>query len=156
MTSFPNLPRGLWFEEFEAGQKLTTSGRTVTEADIVNFAGISGDHHPIHMDAQYGAETGYGQRVAHGLLVVSIVTGLVVQTAILDGTLGAFREINNWKFKHPVFIGDTIRAEAEVGKIIQLKGVDAGMVEIRLKVLNQDDLVVMTGKLTLVMLSRPK
>ena len=155
MTTFPSLPSGLWFDEFEPGQTMVTAGRTVTEADVVNFAGLSGDFSAVHMDAQYSAQSGYGQRVAHGLLVVAIVSGLLVQTGLLDGTLGAFREIKSWKFKHPAAIGDTIRAEINVLETNPLKGIDAGLVAISIRVLNQDDLALMTGRWSIMVMSRP-
>lgn len=155
MANFPTTPRGLWFEEFEPGQRLITSGRTVTEADVVNFAGLSGDYNPVHVDARYSAQSGFGQRVAHGILVISIVSGLLVQTGLLDGTLGAFREIKRWKFKAPIFIGDTVRAEMTILETRTLKGVDGGIVEIGLKVLNQDGDVVMTGNWSTLVLNRP-
>lgn len=155
MSRFPSMPRGLWFEEFEPGQKLVTAGRTVTEADIVNYAGLSGDFSAIHTDAVFAGSTGYGGRAAHGLLVASIISGLLVQTGLLDGTLGAFREIRNWKFKKPVYIGDTIRAEMEILETQPLKKLDSGLVRLGLRVLNQEDELVMTGKLEMVVLSMP-
>ena len=116
MKELPTSPRGLWFEEFEPGQTLVTGGRTITESDLVNFAGLSGDYSPIHVDAEYSAESAFGQRVAQGLLIFSIVTGLLIQTSVLDGTLAAFREIKSLKFRQPVYIGDTIRAVFGVRK----------------------------------------
>jgi acyl dehydratase len=156
MRSFPSLPRGLWFEEFQPGQRLVTAGRTVTEADIVTFAGLSGDHNVIHTNAVFAESTGYGKRPAHGLLVVSIISGLLVQTGLLDGTLGAFREILTWKFKKPVFIGDTIRAEMKILKTRLLRGMESGLVRLGLRVINQDDVLVMSGKLEMLVLGMPK
>ena len=155
MNLLPRSPRGLWFEDFEPGQILVTGGRTVTEADLVNFAGLSGDNNPIHLDAEYGAKSTYGQRVAHGLLIFSMVSGLLMQTSVLDGTLAAFREIKNLKFRQPVYIGDTIRAEFDVRKSSQLKGAEAGLVEFGAKVLKQDGLITVTGRVSLLILTRP-
>ena len=104
-----SIQRGLYFEEFEIGQSLISEGRTVTEADIVAFAALSGDWTTIHTDAEYAAQHSFGQRVAHGMLVVSIASGLLVRTGVIEGTALAFREINSWKFSLPVFIGDTVR-----------------------------------------------
>ncbi len=106
--------QGMYFEEFEVGQRITSPGRTITEADVVAFAGISGDFNSIHTDAEYAKDGAFGQRVAHGLLVISIVSGLAVRTGIMEGTVIAFREIKNWKFSQPVFIGDTIHIIMEV------------------------------------------
>ena len=137
--------RGLYFEEFEVGQKFTTAGRTVTEADIVAFAGLSGDYNQIHVDAEYSRHTPVGRRVAHGLLGLSIASGLAVQTGILEGTIIAFREINGWRFVKPVFIGDTIHVYLEVLETKNLSRIGAGVVLIGLDVRNQNDETVMKG-----------
>ncbi|MCJ7657852.1 MAG: hypothetical protein MUO67_01745, partial [Anaerolineales bacterium] len=94
MGNFSPEQRGMFFEEFEVGLKIITPGRTVTEADIVNFAGLSGDFYQLHTDAEYGKTTPFGQRIAHGVLVMSIATGLTARTRALEGTALAFREIN--------------------------------------------------------------
>lgn len=137
--------RGLYFEEFEVGQKFTTAGRTVTEADIVAFAGLSGDYNQIHVDAEYSRHTSVGRRVAHGLLGLSIASGLAVQTGILEGTIIAFREINGWRFVKPVFMGDTIHVDLEVLETKNLSRIGAGVVLIGLDVRNQNDETVMKG-----------
>ncbi|MFN2196995.1 MAG: MaoC/PaaZ C-terminal domain-containing protein, partial [Anaerolineales bacterium] len=108
MTQSEARPRGKYFEEFEVGQRIVTAGRTVTEADVVTFAGLSGDFNQMHVDAEYSAKSMFGQRVAHGLLGLSIASGLAVQTGVLEGTILAFREITEWKFSRPIFLGDTI------------------------------------------------
>ena len=113
MSETPLRGRGLFFEDYEEGQMLVTAGRTITEADVVTFAGMSGDFNQIHTDAEYAKAGSFGQRVAHGLLVVAITTGLIVQTGIMEDTVLAFRELK-WKFSLPVFIGDTIHARLEV------------------------------------------
>ena len=106
MTELVYQPKGLYFEDFEVGVKLRTAGRTITEADIVAFAGLSGDFNQIHTNAEYAAADTFGRRVAHGLLVQSIATGLAVQSGVIEGTVLAFRELDA-KFSLPVFIGDT-------------------------------------------------
>ena len=85
---------GLYFEEFTVGQKITSVGRTVTEGDIMSFAGLTGDYNQIHTDAAFAAGTQFGQRIAHGLLGLSIAVGLLMRTGVLEGTVLAFREIN--------------------------------------------------------------
>jgi 3-hydroxybutyryl-CoA dehydratase len=137
--------RGLYFNEFEVGQEFSTAGRTVTESDIVAFAGLSGDYNQIHVDAEYSKNTLVGQRVAHGLLGLSIASGLAVQTGILEGTIIAFREINNWRFLKPVFIGDTLHVDLEVLETKSLSRIGAGNVLIQLEVVNQNDEIVMKG-----------
>ena len=107
------MSRGRYFEEFNVGDKVLTVGRTITESDIMAFAGLSGDFNRIHTDAVYAAAAPFGQRVAHGLLVQSIATGLAVRTGVIEDTVLAFRELS-CKFSLPVFIGDTVHVELEV------------------------------------------
>ncbi len=154
MDSIEFRPRGRYFEEFEEGQQLETAGRTVTEGDIVTFAGVSGDFNQMHVDAQYAASGEFGQRVAHGLLVVSIATGLIVQTGLMEGTVLAFRELE-WKFSRPVFIGDTIRAQVEILELKSLPRLAGGSIQTKVTVLNQNDQAVQRGTMVLLVRSQP-
>ena len=155
MSSSQPKPRGLYFEEFQPAQKIITAGRTVTEADVVNFAGLSGDYNQMHVDEAYSQKTTFGKRVAHGLLVVSIVSGLAVQTGVMEGTVMAFREINEWKFARPVFFGDTVHAVLEVREKKELRRIGGGSVTIELDVINQNDEVVMKGVWVVLIATRP-
>lgn len=155
MAPFPERIEGLWFEEYEPGQMLTTSGRTISEADIVNFSGLSGDFNQVHVNAEYAEGTIFGKRVAQGLLVLSIATGLLIQTGLLQGTLGAFREISRWKFRLPVFIGDTIHVVLKTLKTRPVPRMNGGVVVFGLDVVNQEDKVVMDGDWEVFMLSDP-
>ena len=148
-------PRGLYFEQFEIGQRFYSAGRTITESDIVSFAGLSGDYNQIHTDAQFAENTPYGQRIAHGLLVTSIASGLIAQSGLIEGTVLAFREINNWKFAKPTYFGDTIHVEVEVKNTKALRRLGGGAVGIAVSVKNQNDEVVMKGLWTVLILSRP-
>ena len=154
MGTGPNA-RGLYFEEFSTGMRIVTPARTIAEADIVNFAGISGDFNSMHTDAVYAASTPFGQRVAHGLLILSIASGLAVRTGILEGTVMAFREVNEWKFSRPVFIGDTIHAELEVLESKPLPRLGGGSLLLSVDVKNQKDEVAMRGRWTLLVQRRP-
>jgi acyl dehydratase len=145
----------MYFDEFLIGQRILTAGRTVTEADIVTFAGLSGDYNQIHVDAAYSAMAPFGQRVAHGLLITSIASGLAMQTGVMEGTVLAFREINEWKFIKPVFIGDTVHVELEVKETKDLRRIGGGSVTIEISVLNQKDETVMKGVWTVLIASRP-
>jgi 3-hydroxybutyryl-CoA dehydratase len=145
MSSLRTNPRGLYFEEFETGQRIKSVGRTVTETDVVNFAGLSGDFNQIHTDAEYSKDTPYKERVAHGLLVLSIASGLAVQSGVLEGTIIAFREISEWKFVKPVFIGDTIYVELNVNQTKAIPRLGGGIIFIELDVLNQRAETVMKG-----------
>ncbi|MFZ0531652.1 MAG: MaoC/PaaZ C-terminal domain-containing protein [Anaerolineales bacterium] len=148
--------RGMWFEEFEVGQQIITSGRTITENDIVSFAGLSGDYNQIHTNAEFAGETPFGQRIAHGLLGLSIASGLAMRTGILEGTVIAFREINNWKFSNPVFIGDTIYAELNIIETKPIPRLGGGSLIIEIVVINQRDEITMKGTWTALVASEPK
>lgn len=154
MTEAQNTSRGWHFEEFEVGQRITTGGRTVTEADIVAFAGLSGDYSAIHTDAEYSRTTPFGRRVAHGLLGLSIASGLAVNTGMLEGTVLAFREISSWKFSLPVFIGDTIHVVMQIEKTKSMPRLSGGSVVISLDVRNQEDKTVMKGRWSVLIKSR--
>jgi 3-hydroxybutyryl-CoA dehydratase len=156
MSPLPSNPRGMYFEEFEVGQKFISAGRTVTESDIVTFAGLSGDFNQIHVDAEYSKASLAGQRVAHGLLGMSIASGLAVQTGVMEGTIIFFREINEWKFVKPIFIGDTIHVELEVAETKALPRVGGGSLIIALTVKNQNQEINMKGTWTVLMASKPK
>lgn len=136
---------GMYFEEFEAGQTITSVGRTVTEADVVAFAALSGDWNQMHTDAHFSASHPFGQRVAHGLLLMSIASGLVMRLGFLEGTALAFREIGDWKFSLPVFLGDTIRVRATVTETKLMRRLGGGQVTVKVEILNQDDKVVQRG-----------
>ena len=146
--------RGLYFEEFQTGQKTITPGRTITEADIVHFAGISGDFNQIHVDAEYSKETPFGQRVAHGLLGMAIASGLANRTGLMEGTVMAFREIQNWKFIKPIYIGDTIHVELVVLATKEIRRIGGGSVDIELSVKNQKDETLMKGIWNVLMASK--
>jgi len=146
MTTFQTSNRGMYFEEFQIGQRVCSPGRTVTEADIVNFAGLSGDFNQIHTDAKYSSSSPFGQRVAHGLLGLAIASGLAVQTGILLGTVIAFREISEWKFVKPIFIGDTIHVELEIVETKEMVRLGGGAVIIDIVVKNQEGEPVMKGQ----------
>jgi len=147
---------GLYFEEFSVGQKIVTVGRTITESDIVTFAGMSGDFNLIHTDIEYSKQTPFGQRVAHGLLGLSIASGLAARTGILEGTVLAFREINEWKFVKPIFIGDTMHAELNVTETKSLPRIGGGSVTIAIEIKNQNNEVCQRGSWTVLMMSKPK
>ena len=147
---------GLYFEEFSVGQSVKTAGRTIGEDAIFSFAGLSGDYNQIHTDAVFASKTQFGQRVAHGLLGMSIAVGLIMQTGLLEGTVLAFREINEWKFVKPFFIGDTVHALLSISEIKALPRIGAGALIASVEVLNQKDEVCQRGKLNLLVLSKPK
>jgi acyl dehydratase len=144
----------LYFEDVEVGFQFDTPRRTITEADLVGFAGVSGDFNPLHTDAVFAAGTIYGSRIAHGALVLSVATGLRQRTGLFDGTLLGFLEIRNWRFLAPVRIGDTIRVRNEVIALEETSKPDRGIMVQRVEVVKQDDAVVQTGEFVLMLRRR--
>ena len=103
-----------YYEAFEIGCVVESAGRTITEADIVHFAGISGDHHALHTDAEFASASLFGRRIAHGALVFSIATGLFIQMESPNQALLAYYGVDRLRFVRPVFIGDTVRVRVRV------------------------------------------
>jgi 3-hydroxybutyryl-CoA dehydratase len=146
--------QGRYFEEFEPGDVVVSAGRTITEADIVNFAGVAGDYTQIHVNAELARQGTFGQRVAHGLLVLSVASGLLAQMGFIEGTVLAFRELT-WKFSLPVFIGDTLHIKATVATLKPLRRLGGGAVTFAVEVINQDGKTVQGGDWVLLMAARP-
>lgn len=156
MSAEAKVMRGKYFEEFEPGMEFISPGRTVTESDIVSFAGLSGDYTQIHTNLEFSKTTPVGRRVAHGLLGLSIASGLATRTGVLEGTVIAFREISEWKFIKMVFIGDTVRVSLNVLETKELRRMGGGLVNIELRLLNQDDETVMKGIWKVLVASKPE
>jgi acyl dehydratase len=125
----------LYFEDFSAGQEYASRGRTVTEADIVNFAGLSGDFVELHTNEEYARQGPFGRRIAHGLLTLAISSGLMVRMNLTTDTVVAFYGIDKLRFTRPVFPGDTIRVLKRV--IAAQDKEKAGVVTFDTTVLNQ-------------------
>jgi acyl dehydratase len=144
----------LTFEDLAVGFRFETPRRTVTEADVVAFCGVSGDFNPLHTDAVFAAGTPYGERIAHGALVLSLATGLRQRLGLFDGTLLGFLEIRSWKFTAPVRIGDTIRVVNEVTELRETSNPGRGIVVQRVEVVNQNDEIVQNGEFVLMVARR--
>jgi acyl dehydratase len=147
--------QGLYFEEFQVGQRVVTAERTVSESDVMAFASLTGDFNQIHTDAEFARSTPYGQRIAHGLLCLSIAVGLTMRSGFMGGTVLAFREIGAWKFVKPVFLGDTLHAELEISETKALPRLGAGTVILDVNVKNQGGETTMRGSWTALVKSRP-
>jgi acyl dehydratase len=145
----PNMPRGTFFSDFEVGHSYTSQGRTVTETDVVMFAGLSGDYNPLHTDQTFAEKTPFGQRIAHGMLVTSISTGQGQTLGIFEGTTLALME-QSFKYKAPVFFGDTIRLRLTVESTKPSSKGGKGIVFFKSDILKQDDSVVNTGTWTVL------
>ena len=139
------MPRA-YFEDFEVGERRTTPGRTITEGDITAFAGLTGDWHQLHTDVTYAAETPFGERIAHGMLVLSVGSALAFrlgQYEVLPKSFIAFYGMEDVRFTAPVKIGDTIHLDMEIAALEE-KGRDKGLVVTRNEIINQHDQVVCT------------
>ncbi len=147
------MPRGLYFEDFEIGETRTTLGRTITEADLANFAGVSGDFNPLHMDAEYAATAQFGQRIAHGILGLAVATGQAFSMGFLEGTIIAFTDLS-WKFRAPIYIGDTIQTVSKVSKKRAMPAAGGGFISFDIKIVNQKDETVQKGTWTALIASR--
>ncbi|WP_425839938.1 MaoC/PaaZ C-terminal domain-containing protein [Streptomyces fractus] len=137
----------LWFDEARVGMRFRTAARTVTETDVVNFAGLSGDYHEVHTNAERMRDSPFGARLVHGALVLSMVTGLRGRLGIFDESIVAFAEIRSWRFAAPVFIGDTIYATNEIVALRDTSKPDRGLMDQRVDVMNQEGVVVQTGEM---------
>ena len=149
------VPQGRYFEEFQVGDVVVSAGRTITEADVVTFAGLSGDFNQIHTDAEFAREGMFGQRVAHGLLGLAVASGLAARLGFMEGTALAFRELT-WKFSLPVFIGDTIYAKVTVAKLKAMRRLGGGAVTFKVQVINQEDKVAQRGEWVVLLASKPE
>jgi acyl dehydratase len=147
-------PPGRYFEEFEIGEEGESAARTITETDVVTFAGLSGDYNPLHTDAEFAKGTMYGERIAHGLLGVAVATGLAARMAIVEGTAQAFTGLE-WKFRGPIKIGDTIHLRIKVRRKKEMARLGGGFVTFDVTVLNQRDETVQKGTWTVLVKSAP-
>jgi acyl dehydratase len=142
--------RGLTYDQFKLGASYHSQGRTITEADVVSFAGLSGDFNPLHTDAEFGKQTPFGERIAHGALVVSMATGMANWTGIFEGTTIALME-QVIRYKGVVLFGDTVHLELEVQEKKPTSKSDRGIVYFAARMINQRDEVVVDGVWTLMM-----
>jgi acyl dehydratase len=143
------MSKSKYFEDFKVGEEFYTLGRTITEADLVNFSGISGVFNPLHIDEEYCKKTGFGKRIAHGPLVLSISNGLVSMLNLYEDTIIALLRIE-WVFKKPVFIGDTIRVREVVEEKKETSKKDRGIIVFRRYILNQRDEEVQNGEIVIL------
>jgi 3-hydroxybutyryl-CoA dehydratase len=134
---------GRYFEDFEIGEEAVSAGRTITETDIVNFAGITGDWNEIHTNKELAALGPFKQRIAHGALIFSVATGLSVRMGQTADTVIAFYGLDRLRFVRPVFIGDTVRVRQKVEGKSQ-RDEKSGLVTFLNEVINQDETVVVS------------
>ena len=145
---------GRYFEELEEGTSFASDAREVTDEDIRAFIRLTGDDNRVHHDDAFAREAGFRGHIAHGALIVSLAIGLAWKTGVLADTTIAFRTIDEWKFTAPVYPGDRIRLRGRVGERRALPRLGAGLVRFDLEVRNQDDQVVSSGALRMLMRMR--
>lgn len=148
------MARGRRFSEFQVGQQFISGGRTITEADVVSFAGLSGDFNPLHTDAEFAKTTPFKQRVAHGMLAAAVSTGLGQTLGIFEGTTLALLE-QAFQYKGPVFFGDTLRLQLTVQGVKPSSKGGKGVVTFRSDILKQDDSIPVTGSWTVLFSDAP-
>ena len=149
---------GLYYEDYEglqAGYRWVSPGRTITEGDIMTFAGMTGDLHPLHTDAAFAKQSAYGERIAHGYLTASMASGLAYRVGLDEGT--AFAVLSTgWKFTQPVKIGDTIRVGVTLQQVRASRKHPAhGIIARKYEVMNQHDELVAIGDIVILCSRRP-
>jgi acyl dehydratase len=143
---------GKYFDDWTLNEEFTTPTRTITETDVVMFAATSGDYNELHTSAEVTKANQFGQRIAHGLLVLGISHGLLFRTGFLDQTAIAFLSVNDWKFQAPIFFGDTVRVKFKCSEKKESKSKqDRGVITLYLEVLNQNNVVVQSGYKSIMM-----
>jgi len=142
----PRPPGGKYFDDFTVGEEYRPPGRTVTEADVVDFAALSDDSNPIHTDAAFAAGTPFGERIAHGLLGLAMSGGMLSRAGVIEGT-ALFLGVE-WRFKAPIRIGDTIYSVIRVDSTRLLEDGERGIVEFGFEITTADGEVVQEGRHT--------
>jgi acyl dehydratase len=142
--------RGLTFDQFNLGDTFASQARTVTETDVVTFAGLSGDFNPLHTDEEFAKTTPFGTRIAHGMLSAAMATGMANWTGVFEGTTLALME-QVIQYKGAVKFGDTIHLELKVAEKKETSKPDRGVVVFETHVCNQEGKAVIEGKWTLMM-----
>jgi acyl dehydratase len=142
-----------YFEDFHVGQEFITKARTVTEADVVNFASLSWDTNQLHTDTEFAKKSVYGERIAHGMLGIVIHSGLSQMLGIMEGTILAFLGMT-WNFHLPIKIGDTIHVVQRVKEMRESSKKDRGILTFEKELVNQKGEVVQTGTTTVLLAKR--
>lgn len=145
----------LHYEDFSVGQVFTTMGRTITEVDLIQFAGMTGDNSALHTDEEYSKKSIYGQRLVHGMLAVSISLGLISRTLVFEGTGIAFLGMEHVLFHKPVFVGDTVTAKFTIESMRETKKTDRGIVIRKVELFNQQGECVLDFSITGLVLRKP-
>jgi acyl dehydratase len=147
--------RGLYYDDFNLDQEFVTSGRTVTQTDIVNFACLSGDFNGVHSNFEYCKTTPFGEPIAHGPLVLAIMGGLSYASGINDGTLLALLQMDAWRLLNPVKHGDTIHMVSKVIDKRETSKPDRGIIVFARRCVKQDGSIAQEMRATMLYRRRP-
>lgn len=148
-------PADWYFEDFAVGQVFRTQGRTITESDIVSFAGWSWDTNPVHTDAQHTSGGRFGQPIAHGVLGLSVAMGLASRLGIFEQCSVALLNIDGWRFTHPLFVGDTVTCTISITEARATSNGESGVLGREFVLSNQGGTVVQQGNIGLMVTRRP-
>jgi acyl dehydratase len=145
---------GLYYEDVAVGAESVSPGRTVTETDVVNYAGLSGDYQQIHTNVEFAEAGPFGQRLVHGPLGFTIAMGLSSRMGMFEGTAVAALGIQEWRFRAPIFIGDTVHLIVVVEEKRVTKDPSRGILNRRLRLVNQRGETVQEGLCPMMVLVR--
>jgi acyl dehydratase len=148
------MPTYQWYEDYTVGTAFVTPARTIGETEVSMFAMLTGDYNRLHTDAEYMKESVFGQRIAHGLLGLSIVNGLKYRTDMDPDAIIAFLGLQ-WAFSAPIRINDTIHATIVVSAVRSTKNPERGIITFHIEVRNQRSEVVQNGDMTMMVKRRP-
>ncbi|MBS4023951.1 MAG: MaoC family dehydratase N-terminal domain-containing protein [Dethiobacter sp.] len=144
-----------YFEDFEIGQEFISPGRTITESDVMAFAGLSGDYNQLHTNTEFCSRTLFGKPIAHGLLGLSVTSGLLSRLGLAEGTTIAFLGLT-WDFTGPIFFGDTVYARATIKEKRETSKNDRGIVIRQVELINQHGKTVQKGDMKVMVRRKPE
>jgi acyl dehydratase len=139
----------MYFEDYQLNEEFSSQERIISEEDIIEFARLTDDYNPIHLDPQYARNSIYEKRIAHGMLGLSVISGLAFSLGLSEKTTLAFRALE-WKFREPIYIGDSIRAVFKVNKKRIITNQQGGLIIFKVRALNQSERLIQTGKWSLI------
>ncbi len=148
------MSHSYYFEDFEVGQVFESTARTVTETDLTMFSMLSGDWNPIHADAEFAAQTRYGQRVVHGALGIAMATGMMHQLGIFEHTVVAMMSLGNWRFVAPMLVGQTLHLRLGILETEAGTSRRVGRINRSLQLLDQHGALVQDGVSDVLVLKR--
>jgi len=138
--------KDLFYEDVEIGQHFVGTGRTVTDADLTFMCMMSGDWHPLHCDVEYARTSPFGGRIVGGVYGLIVTTGALSRWGSFDNSTLGMLSIDEWTFKAPIYVGDTLTVEMTIVAKRLTKKADRGIIDRRFDILNQDKALVQTGR----------